>query len=250
MPYSCGRLPQEIGIPAGGSLTADQWKNLVLVHGPIIVSLRFSDRMLTRAVLSSQVPQLWQHCLPDDPARMLDDRVKRIALEEKRREDKKKAAAAARAATRAAKKAQKDAADLAAGKKPRQSRKGKEKAQPSGSGDQATQPPAEQDMITAVVPGQNPTHAIADVPQIPTNDVLRTAGDDTAQIEDGDEGLEPDPPFSLHPDDPKNFLKLSEALRFISQRRIWETENVQADKLLREYNTELITVSASRSNAY
>lgn len=39
MPSWVGRLPSRVGYPAGGSLTADEYKALVLVYCPIIVSL-------------------------------------------------------------------------------------------------------------------------------------------------------------------------------------------------------------------
>ncbi len=38
LPSKLGRLPRLIGEPAGGSLTADQWLNLVKVVGPLVVS--------------------------------------------------------------------------------------------------------------------------------------------------------------------------------------------------------------------
>jgi hypothetical protein len=37
MPPWVARLPTQIGYPAGGSLTADEWKALGLVFGPIVV---------------------------------------------------------------------------------------------------------------------------------------------------------------------------------------------------------------------
>ena len=48
--------------------------------------------------------------------------------------------------------------------------------------------------------------------------------------------------FSMHPDDPRNFLKLCSALRILIQRRLTDLEIDQADSLLREYGTELISV--------
>jgi hypothetical protein len=45
--------------------------------------------------------------------------------------------------------------------------------------------------------------------------------------------------FSLHPDNPKNFLKLSAALLILTKK------TMVADNLLREYCTELISVSPS-----
>ena len=40
MPRWVARLPNQVGYPAGGSLTADEWKGLALVFCPIIVSAR------------------------------------------------------------------------------------------------------------------------------------------------------------------------------------------------------------------
>ncbi|KAG1722490.1 uncharacterized protein EDB91DRAFT_1240213 [Suillus paluster] len=48
IPSSCSKLPTDIGMPSGGSLTADQWLLLSTVYGPIII------------------PQLWSVCLPTD----------------------------------------------------------------------------------------------------------------------------------------------------------------------------------------
>ncbi|KIO06288.1 hypothetical protein M404DRAFT_24567 [Pisolithus tinctorius Marx 270] len=45
VPTSCGKLPTNIGTPAGGSLTADQWLLLATVYGPVV---------------------LWSACLPED----------------------------------------------------------------------------------------------------------------------------------------------------------------------------------------
>jgi hypothetical protein len=38
MPDWVARLPSQVGYPAGGSLTADEWKGLALVYSPIVVS--------------------------------------------------------------------------------------------------------------------------------------------------------------------------------------------------------------------
>jgi len=44
MPAELGRLPNMIGTPAGGSLTADQWLLLAVVVAPVavILALRMS----------------------------------------------------------------------------------------------------------------------------------------------------------------------------------------------------------------
>jgi len=49
--------------------------------------------------------------------------------------------------------------------------------------------------------------------------------------------------YSLHPDNPKNFLKLSTALTILTKTSITHEELEVADNLLREYCIELTTVS-------
>ena len=59
----------------------------------------------------------------------------------------------------------------------------------------------------------------------------------------GDDAENPDDlKFSLHPDDPGNFLKLCSALRILVRRVICDADINEADQLIREYNTELIKV--------
>jgi len=48
--------------------------------------------------------------------------------------------------------------------------------------------------------------------------------------------------FSLHPDDPHNFLKLCSALRILIRRRLTSRDIDHAEVLIREYCTELIHV--------
>ncbi|KIJ15288.1 hypothetical protein PAXINDRAFT_11826 [Paxillus involutus ATCC 200175] len=63
IPGSSGKLPTDIGMPSGGSLTTDQWLLLSTIYGPIII------------------PQLWAACLPKD----VDEEVLRhcVAVVEK-----------------------------------------------------------------------------------------------------------------------------------------------------------------------
>lgn len=63
-----------------------------------------------------------------------------------------------------------------------------------------------------------------------------------AAVEPDAEAQAEETPFNLHPDDPENFLKLSAALTLLGKHTIWENEIVEADSLLRDYCTELITV--------
>lgn len=58
-----------------------------------------------------------------------------------------------------------------------------------------------------------------------------------------DEGDDVDVDPCLHPNDPANFLKLSLALRILLKRELNDMELNQAETLLEEYCTELISVS-------
>lgn len=40
LPVWVGRIPKKIGYPAGGNLSADEWKTLALIFGPIAVRIR------------------------------------------------------------------------------------------------------------------------------------------------------------------------------------------------------------------
>ncbi|KAI0093118.1 hypothetical protein BDY19DRAFT_902918 [Irpex rosettiformis] len=160
LPTSAGKLPKDIGIPAGGSLTADQWKLLAIFHGPVII------------------PQLWRRCMPEDIEASRQNRLKRIE-----REEMKKVAAKKERAAKAAQKKNK-------------------KLQSEQTTDKST-------------------------------------GHDSSPS-----ASTPDDPCNLHPDDPANFLKLSEALRILSQYVLTESDVNMADTLLRSYCSELIKVDA------
>ena len=62
VPSSCGKLLTDIGMPLGGSLTADQWLLLATVYGLIVVcaSILFSSPLL---IVNLQVPQFWASSL-------------------------------------------------------------------------------------------------------------------------------------------------------------------------------------------
>jgi hypothetical protein len=59
-----------------------------------------------------------------------------------------------------------------------------------------------------------------------------------------------DDKFSMHPDDSHNFLKLCSALRILVQRRLVDPDIDFADRLIREYCTELIPVRLPRPNIF
>ncbi|KZT18076.1 hypothetical protein NEOLEDRAFT_1081034 [Neolentinus lepideus HHB14362 ss-1] len=159
IPATCGKLPKDIGTPAGGSLTADQWQLLAVVFGPIII------------------PQLWSACLPSNSGPLLHDRVTAIAK------------------ASAVKQAKKDKADV---------------------------------RLEAQT-GANVSDNAADYTLQNMSQDATTGPEETAE----------ELPFRLHPDDPKNFLKLSTALTILTKWTISDVEIDEADRLLREYCSEL-----------
>lgn len=68
VPGSCGKLPTDIGNPAGGSLTSDQWLLLATLYGPIVVGIIWTLSFIPSLSRCTQIPQLWNTCLPHDGA--------------------------------------------------------------------------------------------------------------------------------------------------------------------------------------
>ena len=64
----------------------------------------------------------------------------------------------------------------------------------------------------------------------------------TANDEDAIDAGVPQDKFLLHRSDPNNFLKLCAAIRILLRRRLTDPEIDHADRLIREYCTELISV--------
>jgi hypothetical protein len=65
-----------------------------------------------------------------------------------------------------------------------------------------------------------------------------------------DEARDNATPPNLHPDDPKNFLKLSSAIKILVARTITEADLTQSDQLMREYCWELVEVIAGSVRLY
>jgi hypothetical protein len=62
MPAWAGQLPQRVGYPAGGSLTADEYKVLVLLPVPMMVIIWLSHYYCTN---KSQLPFVWDAYYPE-----------------------------------------------------------------------------------------------------------------------------------------------------------------------------------------
>lgn len=199
-------MPKEIGIPAGGSLTADQWLLLANVYGPIVVRHLCIGGLFIRPI-PGQVPQLWSACLPDDGEELLRDRLAHVSkLEEQRREARKEAAAKGR------KKKGKSGKDS-----------GRDAA---GGGEEGAG--ADEDMAMDV--GDDPADNSKGASR------KRKRGAPT----------QPSFKQMLHPEDPAHFLKLSSALRLLLQRELTDADITEADRLLQGYCGDLARVRCAR----
>ncbi|KAG2338735.1 hypothetical protein BDR05DRAFT_951681 [Suillus weaverae] len=207
LPSSCSKLPNDIGMPSGGSLTVDQWLLLSTVYGPIII-----PQLWSTCLPSTESDQILQDCvvqierLETEKARQAEKKIAdQRALEEAKKQgkeahtlekaciamekeleaamknDTKLKAAAVKQAEKKAKKAR-----ISAEKKAARYRKKATEAPPSNMNPQSEPLPT---FTSTTVP---PT-------EVPP---MTDAGDE------GEDKLR----FGLHPDDPANFLKLSAAL--------------------------------------
>ncbi|KIK33063.1 hypothetical protein CY34DRAFT_27105 [Suillus luteus UH-Slu-Lm8-n1] len=214
VPVSCSRLPTDIGMPSGGSLTADQWLLLATAYGPII---------------------LWSTCLPYDG----DDQIlhQRVAMIQKL-ENEKEADATCKLEDRTAlaKKRGKEAfeakkAHIARDKLAASEAKNQEKLRLEAIKQTKKAQLAAEKKAKATQRKQN-------VEGLPEAQFLNREPDDGNSEPTNNK-------FSLHPDDPANFLKLSAAFRILIKHQICDHELDHADRLLREYCSELINLYGS-----
>ncbi|KAJ7799473.1 hypothetical protein B0H14DRAFT_3787754 [Mycena olivaceomarginata] len=205
LPAHLGRLPSLIGEPAGGSLTADQWRIFATVVAPLVI------------------PQLWVQYIPEEsPEELARRRASEIATTLKQ---KKEAAAAARKAKAA------EVAEEQLGRGKRVRRPTKKAAamdiDPEDSNGVDTGALSEDDSGDEY--GINPTQSRR-----------RKRPRKPQSTEAEDEARDSNTPVNPHPDDPANFLKLCTAIKSYVRESITEDELVLADKLYREYCLELV----------
>lgn len=222
-------------MPSGGSLTADQWLLLATVYGPIVI------------------PQLWSKCLPTD----LDDQIlhQRATMVQRAEADKE---------TGAAQKAQ-DKKSLADAKKIGKDAWEVEKTRIANNKVAAAEAKTQEKLRLASLKQVEKVWLAAEKK---VKAAERKAGKRKATSQTVDDLLEgqvrppPPPPtagpksnryddaetdakFSLHPDDPGNFLKLCTALRIIIKQRISNEDLDKVDLLIRDYGNELICLYGS-----
>ncbi|KAF7358278.1 hypothetical protein MVEN_00876900 [Mycena venus] len=205
LPAHLGRLPSLIGEPAGGSLTADQWRVFATVVAPLII------------------PQLWAQYIPEEsPEELARRRASEIATILKQ---KKEAAAAARKAK---------AAEVVE----EQLGRGKRLRRPT---EKAAAMDIDPDDSNGVDAGALSEDDSGDEYGInPTQSRRRKRPRKPQSTEAEDEARDSNTPVNLHPDDPANSLKLCTAIKTYVRESITEDELVRADKLYREYCLELV----------
>ncbi|KAF8887304.1 hypothetical protein BD779DRAFT_1470716 [Infundibulicybe gibba] len=256
LPGTSGKLPKEIGIPAGGSLTADQWLLLSTVFSPIII------------------PQLWSACMPhddDDNRLLINKRAKVIAksliakkakaqgqaekarIAEEKKQEKAWIAEAKRAEkARIAEEKRADKAKIAEEKRIKKARiatekkNGKRKAVTQDVDDMPLQIPP---LPPGSFPVDTPSHATTNPLGPSTSEApplgAQPSGTGGRDMQDGEhdgDGDKDEGEFSLHPDDPKNFLKLCSALKLLTQCSLTDQDINKAEALLRDYCNELMTL--------
>ncbi|KAG1729231.1 hypothetical protein EDD22DRAFT_853172 [Suillus occidentalis] len=197
VPGSCGKLPTDIGMPSGGSLTADQWLLLTTVYGPIIHVTRIKQ-LETQKEIAAICKSEQKKALEEAKKK---GKAEKLAAEQAKVQGKLRASAAKQA----------EKVRLAAEKKAKAAERKASKKRKASAQTVDNLPEA---------PGTVPASSSANMEDDRTEDLS-----------------------SLHPDDPANFLKLCTALWILIRRRISDDDINCADKLLREYNTELIHTS-------
>ncbi|KAG1736838.1 uncharacterized protein EDB91DRAFT_1055457 [Suillus paluster] len=218
LPSSCGKLPKDIGMPSGGSLTADQWLLLSTVYGPIVI------------------PQLWSACAPSaDSNHILQDHVaqiERLKMEKTRQAEKK---IVERRALEAAKKQGKEAHAL---EKARIARE--KELEAAAKNDTRLKAAAAKQVEKVRIAAEKK----AEKARISAEKKAARHRKKVPHVTDtGDE--EEELKFGLHPDDPANFLKLSGALRILMHHTLSDTDIDCADTLIRQYATELLKLYGS-----
>ncbi|VDB94096.1 unnamed protein product [Peniophora sp. CBMAI 1063] len=193
IPGYLGRLPSLMGIPAGGSLTADQWLIAALIVLPIAL------------------PQIWDEYCTGDPEIVRLQRMKDFeALAEKQK------------AARAAARKEREAAKVAASANVRQSTRVRKKTKRAQWVDDVP----EEDRAYDEAHGEEGAREI-------TRDIY---AEEEGSADEDDQRAHP----NLHPDDPANFAKLTEFLVLVLGDEVTDAEIDKADRLIREYCSELI----------
>ncbi|KAF7377085.1 hypothetical protein MSAN_00127100 [Mycena sanguinolenta] len=212
LPAFLGRLPSLMGVPAGGSLTADQWLIAAIVVCPILV------------------PQIWAEYMSADVDQVL---IRRVGGIKATIAEKKAAAAEARRKKAEALAAERDKAPPAIEPRPQRARR-----QTARAAQMDVDPNEEALDAGAVLDERDGEYE--DIPAGESRKRARTGRNNDEDSDDEElEEREARAPPNLHPDDPPNFFKLSAAVKLLLAHPITDSQIDEAEKLLRSYLPEL-----------
>ncbi|KAI0038536.1 hypothetical protein FA95DRAFT_1505463 [Auriscalpium vulgare] len=79
MPSWVARLPQQVGYPAGGSLSADEWKGMATVYGPLVIPFIWDEWYPAAVADNARKIAVWR--------KREDARIRRIASGKAKQED-------------------------------------------------------------------------------------------------------------------------------------------------------------------
>ncbi|KAF7965432.1 hypothetical protein HWV62_43531, partial [Athelia sp. TMB] len=227
MPAELGHLSHLIGIPAGGSVTANQWLLLATVVGPIAASTG-------QLLVISNIPQLWHDYMPVDLERQKKQQAAKIETHSSKKSKKAQRQSQKwqeKKATNAAKKAAAKAVNMST------------TAQAAAAVDTAADTLESSGPSGPDEPGRSADGAQGKAP----NHKCKCRKQHLTDDEDSDDK---GAASRLHPDDPDNFVKLSTALCLLLSCEITEDVIDMADELIREYCTELIDVRCNCAPAH
>ncbi|KAG2066534.1 hypothetical protein BDR04DRAFT_1121077 [Suillus decipiens] len=230
VPGSSGKLPTDIGMPSGGSLTADQWILLATVYDPIVI------------------PQLWSACLPTDADNDIlcqqiqkETAANHKAQQKKALEEAKKMSKGAFEAEKARISQEKLASAEAKTQEKLRAVTAKQAEKVRLAAEKKAKA-AERKLTDNCI---SPRHQRNAKPWLKLLTTFQKARQEPAEANMGSEEGADDLKYLLHPDDPANFLKLCIALRILIKCSLSDEDIDCADGLIREYNTELIHLYGS-----
>ncbi|KAF7367759.1 hypothetical protein MSAN_00839900 [Mycena sanguinolenta] len=216
LPAFLGRLPALMGVPAGGSLTADQWLVAAIIVCPILI------------------PQIWSEYMSADAEAVLSRRVAGI----KTSVAAKKAAAAEARKKKAAAHAAQRAMDPPVDPRPQRIRRPTARA---AAAQMEMDPDSDPEALPDAGTVLDKHDAEYEDPTTGSRKRARRSQDSDSDSDNEElEEREARSPPNLHPDDPPNFFKLATAVKLFLAHPITDAQIDEADRLLRSYGPELL----------
>ncbi|KIO10550.1 hypothetical protein M404DRAFT_21461 [Pisolithus tinctorius Marx 270] len=232
VPGLCGKLPTDIRIPAGGSLTADQWLLLTTVYGPIVIWSMYIPHNASEEEFSHHLSAIEKTdtekqqeatCKANNKLSLAD--AKKCSKEAYEAE-KTRITQENIAITEAKKQARLQEVVTSQVEKAWQAeakKVGSQNVEGLPEGQLRGPPPPPGDTSGDLWENR-------EAPPTPKRPCMPNNGSDH---------------LNLHPSDPANFLKLSMAIQILIKCTITDNDIDKANRLLHEYNIELIKLYGS-----